>query len=92
MQKHSKIYEQQITNSEITQITDAIKIISYYLIIMLFSICIYTYSAKTVLNEFIGSFGPYLEIIAICYYVIVLKEENKKQKHTTNIILIKKRL
>ena len=32
-----------------------------------------------------GSFGPHLKTIGICYYAMVLKEEKKKQKHNTHI-------
>ena len=42
----------------------------------------FTNSDKIILNEKISSIGPYLKIIWICYYAIVLKEH----KYTTHII------
>ena len=59
--------------------------------ILCFSIStsIYTNSADIKLNEAINSVGKHCEIIGISYYAIVLKKENKKQKHTTHITFIK---
>ena len=74
-----------------TQISEAIKIISYYLIItsyISFSLC--TNSTKKMVNEQISSIGPHSKIIGICYYAILLKEEKKKHRYTTLITLWKR--
>ena len=52
------------------------------------SVFIYTNSAKT-LRKKISSIGPNLKIIGICYYMIVLKEEKKKQIHYSHNFFIK---
>ena len=36
------------------------------------------------LNEQISPVGPYLKIIGICYYAIVLQEEKKTQIHLSH--------
>ena len=74
-----------------TQISEAIKIISYYLNITSFiSFSIFTNSTKKMLNEQKCSIGPYLKIIRNCYYALVLREEKKKHKYTTHITLWKR--
>ena len=89
MKKNSKNYEQKITNIAKTQISEAIKISFYYLKIMFFFFkFFYTNSAYIILNEKISSIEQHLKVIGICYYAIVLKEEEKKQKHITRITFI----
>ena len=66
------------------KLVKTIKSLAIILKIFIFlSTSIYTNSANIILIEKIGSIRPYLKIVRICYYAMLLKEGKKKRKHTT---------